>query len=103
MVQQKVLPLAEELGLAVLIMRPLGAGRLVSHSPGPAALERLAPFGVHTWAQALLKWVLSDLRVHSVIPATSKVDRTIENAVAGDPPWFDPDALDYVARLAASL
>lgn len=33
-------------------MQPLGTGRLVSRSPAPRALEPLARFGVHTWAQA---------------------------------------------------
>lgn len=98
-VERRVLPLAEELGLGVLVMRPLGAGALVRRPPEPAALERLAAFGVETWAQALLKWVLSDSRVHSVIPATSKAARATENAVAGSPPWFDPETREYVEGL----
>jgi diketogulonate reductase-like aldo/keto reductase len=68
--------------------------------PDPAALAPLAPFGVATWAQALLKWILSDLRCHVAIPATSKPGRTTENARAGDPPWFGPDERALVARLA---
>ena len=98
-VERRVLPLAEELGLGVLVMRPLGAGALVRRPPEPAALERVAAFGVETWAQALLKWVLSDSRVHSVIPATSKAARATENAVAGSPPWFDPETREYVEGL----
>jgi len=102
-VEDRVLPLAEDLGLGVLVMRPLGAGNLVRRSPGAEALTPLADFGVETWAQALLKWVLSEPRIHSVIPATSKVARAMENARAGDPPWFDPDTRQYVARLASAL
>jgi aryl-alcohol dehydrogenase-like predicted oxidoreductase len=99
-VEQQVLPLAHSLGLGVLIMRPLGAGALVRQSPSAGELARLEPYGVTTWAQALLKWILSDPRVHCAIPATSRIERAKENAAAGDPPWFDEDTRAYVARLA---
>jgi aryl-alcohol dehydrogenase-like predicted oxidoreductase len=101
-VEREVLPLAERLELGVLIMRPLGAGALVQHAPAPQDLARLERFGVRTWAQALVKWVLSDPRVHCAIPATSKVERATENAAAGEPPWFDEEAREYVAALARS-
>lgn len=99
LVERDVLPLAEALGLGVLVMRPLGAGELVRRAPPAGALTRLQPFGVTTWAQALLKWVMSDRRVHCAIPATSKVARATENAAAGEPPWFDEETRDYVTSL----
>ena len=99
-VERRILPLAEELGLGVLVMRPLGEGALLRRSPGEAALEPLRPFGVRTWAQALLKWGLSDPRCHVAIPATADPRRAAENAEAGAPPWFGPEERDLVARLA---
>jgi aryl-alcohol dehydrogenase-like predicted oxidoreductase len=99
-VERDVLPLAEELGIGVLVMEPLGSGALVRRPPADRDLAPLASFGVHTWAQALLKWIVSDLRVHAVLPATSRAARATENAAAGEPPWFDQDAREYVARLA---
>jgi diketogulonate reductase-like aldo/keto reductase len=99
-VERRILPLAEELGLGVLVMRPLGEGALLRRQPDAAALEPLRPFGVRTWAQALLKWVLSDPRCHVAIPATADPRRVAENAEAGAPPWFGAGERDLVARLA---
>lgn len=101
LVEREVLPLAADLGLGVMVMQPLGSGALARRPPPARDLEPLAEFGVTTWAQALLKWILSDPRVHCVIPATRRLERAVENAAAGDAPWFDPGTRDYVARLAA--
>jgi aryl-alcohol dehydrogenase-like predicted oxidoreductase len=100
-VERVILPLAAELGLGVVVMRPFGEGGLLRRPPPDARLASLAPFGVRTWGQALLKWILSDPRCHVAIPATSRPERMRENAQAGAPPWFGPDERDYVARLFA--
>jgi diketogulonate reductase-like aldo/keto reductase len=101
-VERRVLPLAADLGLGVLLMRPLGEGALMRRAPAAAELGPLREFGVTTWAQALLKWGLSDPRCHVAIPATSDPGRVAENAAAGSPPWFGPDERDLVSRLARS-
>ena len=98
--EQEILPLAGELGIGVLVMRPVGQGTLARSAPPTDRLAPLAPFGVRTWAQALLKWLLSDPRVTTVIPATSNPEHARQNAAAGDPPWFGPDEREYVAQLA---
>ncbi len=98
-VSRVILPLAASLGLGVLVMRPLGGGELTAHPPPVAELAPLRQFGVETWGQALLKWVLSDPRVTAVIPATSRLNRVGENAAAGAPPWFDADARARVTAL----
>jgi aryl-alcohol dehydrogenase-like predicted oxidoreductase len=87
----------------VIVMRPLGgSGGLLRRRPAASDLESLRPFGVVTWAQALLKWALSDTRVDVVIPATSHPARVSENAAAGSPPWLGPDERRLVERLAAA-
>ena len=101
-VERRVLPLAQERGLGVVVMRPLGEGSLMRRPPHAAALQPLAPYGVTTWAQALIKWALSDPRCSVVIPATSHPERLNENAAAGAPPWFGPDERALVSRLAGA-
>ena len=100
-VERELLPLAAELGIAVIVMRPLGEGALVRRAPSDEELAPLREFGIRTWAQALLKWVLSDERVDVAIPATSRPERTAENSAAGEPPWFGPEERKLVERLAA--
>jgi aryl-alcohol dehydrogenase-like predicted oxidoreductase len=95
--EREILPLAAELGIAVIVMRPLGGGELVRHS---VPQEALAQLGVSSWAQALLKWALSDDRVDLVIPATRNPDHARVNAAAGSPPWFDAEQRQLVERLA---
>jgi len=99
-VERSILPLAAELGLGVLVMRPFAEGALTRRPPPPEELTPLHPFGVTTWGQALLKWILSDPRCHSALPATSRPGRATENAAAGDPPWFGPEERSLVERLA---
>jgi aryl-alcohol dehydrogenase-like predicted oxidoreductase len=99
-VTEEVLPLAQELGLGVIVMVPLGSGRLVRNAPSEEDLEALREFSVETWAQALLKFVLSDERVSCAIPATSKPERARENARAGEPPFFGDEEREYVRQLA---
>jgi aryl-alcohol dehydrogenase-like predicted oxidoreductase len=55
---------------------------------------------VETWAQALLKWALSDPWIDLVIPATSKPERAWSNAAAGSPPWLGQEERRLVERLA---
>ncbi len=69
--ERRILPLAAELDLGVIAMRPLGGGSLV---------RRFDPTD-------LLKWTLADERVHVAIPATSSVSHARNNTAAGQAPW----------------
>jgi diketogulonate reductase-like aldo/keto reductase len=98
--ERELLPLAEELGMAVIVMRPFAEGHLLRREPTAAELAPLREFGVETWTQALLKWGLSDNRVDVAIPASRDAVHVRANAVAGSPPWFGPDERALVERLA---
>jgi diketogulonate reductase-like aldo/keto reductase len=100
--ERVVLPLAEEHGMRVIVMRPFAEGELLERQPDAAELEPLEEFGVETWPQALLKWALSDGRVDVVIPATRNPLHAAANALAGSPPWFGPDERRHVERLAGA-
>ena len=97
--EREILPLAAELGIGVIAMRPFGEGGLLRRPPRPADLEPFRPFGITTWPQALLKWTLSDPRVTAAIPATFAPEHATANAAAGSPPWFGPDERRLVAEL----
>ena len=99
-VAREILPLAAELDLGVVVMRPFGEGDLLRRAPSPAELEPFHAFGVRTWPQVLLKWIVSDPRCHVAIPATSSPEHMAANAAAGSGPWFGPEEREMVVRIA---
>ena len=94
----EILPLAEELGIGVIVMQPLGVGRLVTGLKREPDLAPLEPYGIETWAQALLAWILADTRVSVLIPATSKPERIRENAAVGGLPVLPRELRVYIER-----
>ena len=94
--ERELLPLAESLGLGVLVMSPLQQG-ILDRTPSP---EQLRELGVATWAQAILKWVASDPRVSTVLTGTHQADHVRENAVAGGPPFFTLEQRALVVSIA---
>lgn len=97
--EERLLPLARELGVAVIAMRPLGEGGFLRRPPSASELEPLRELGIETWPQALLKWALSDERIDVVIPATRSAEHAVENARAGETPWLGPEERKLVERL----
>ncbi|MDP6347295.1 MAG: aldo/keto reductase [Dehalococcoidia bacterium] len=98
--ESRLLPLAEEMGIGVIVMRPLGRGELVTGLKHQPDLAPLAGHGIHTWAQALLAWILSDHRVSVVIPASSRPERIVENAAAGQCGPLPQELWAHVSREA---
>jgi diketogulonate reductase-like aldo/keto reductase len=88
-VEERILPLAQERRIAVIINRPFRQGKLIrsleSQSLPPWAVE----IGAKSWAQFLLKFIISHPAVTCAIPATSKVDHVRENLAAAAGPLPD--------------
>ena len=95
--ERELLPLADELGVAVIAMRPIGGSGEDRRRRRELTGAEQEALGVETWAQALLSWALADPRIDAVIPATSKAERARSNArvVA-----FDEEQRALVERLA---
>ena len=96
--EEELLPLAEEYGMGVLVMEPLKKGRYVKELKSQPDITPLKEFGVETWAQALLAWVLSEPTVTATIPATSRPERIPENAAAGSVGQLPQELRDYIRQ-----
>ncbi|CAN5195324.1 MAG: aldo/keto reductase [Chloroflexia bacterium] len=98
-----ILPLAAELGIGVIVMRPFLEGELLLAQPRDVDLRRLRRFGVRSWPQAVLKWTLSDPRVSVAAPATRKAQHLSENAACGVAPWLGRAERALVTELAIAV
>jgi diketogulonate reductase-like aldo/keto reductase len=81
--EERILPLAAERGIAVIVNQPFGGGGLLGRMhdrPLPAWAQEI---GCTTWAQVLLKFVLANPAVTCVIPGTGRREHMIDNVHAG--------------------
>jgi diketogulonate reductase-like aldo/keto reductase len=78
-VENRLLPLARERGIAVIINRPLDGGELFQRVRGMPLPPWAGEIGVRTWSQYFLKFVVSHPAVTVAIPATSQPSHMIEN------------------------
>ncbi len=76
---ERILPLAQELGIATLIYVPFGRSRLWSRVKGVAVPEWAAEFGADTWGKFFIKYVAAHPAVTCVTPATSKPKNMLDN------------------------
>lgn len=81
--EDRIIPLAADRGIAVVINRPFMNGALFQRLEGKPVPAWAAEFGCRTWAQFSLKYILSNPRVTSVLTETSNPKHMEENAQAG--------------------
>lgn len=81
--ESRLLPLARERRMAVILNRPLDGGNLFDRVRGRALPEWAAEFDCRNWSQFFLKFVVSHPSVTCAIPATSQVGHMVENMGAG--------------------
>ena len=80
---ERVLPLAQERGVAVLVNRPFGGGGLLRRLAGKPLPGWAPEIGCTSWAQLLLKFVLSHPAVTCAIPGTGRPGHMRDNLAAG--------------------
>jgi diketogulonate reductase-like aldo/keto reductase len=97
--ERRILPLARDRGIAVLVNRPFSAGDLFQRVRGQALPPWAADVGCESWAQVFLKWILADPAVTCVIPATSRVQHLVDNMRAGLGSLPDESARTRMAAL----
>ena len=98
-VEERILPLAAERGIAVIINRPFRQGALTRALAGTPLPAVAADLRCATWAQLILKFIVAHPAVTTAIPATTRVDHVIENMGAATDPL--PDAAQRAAIVAA--
>lgn len=98
--EQRLLPLARDRGIAVLVNRPFRQGQLLDDLQRHRLPGWAAELGCRSWAQVALKFVLSHPAVTCAIPATSQVAHVRENLAAAHGPL--PDAT-LRKRMAADV
>jgi aryl-alcohol dehydrogenase-like predicted oxidoreductase len=82
-VEQTLLPLAQDRGIAVLVYAPFGRTRLWNRVSGRTVPEWAAEFDAQTWAQFFLKFVVSHPAVTAATPATSQPANMVDNLGGG--------------------
>lgn len=81
--EERLLPLAQEAGIAVIVNRPFAQASLFSRVRGKEVPAWAAEFDCKSWGQFFLKYMISHPAVTCVIPATAKPQHLLDNMMAG--------------------
>jgi diketogulonate reductase-like aldo/keto reductase len=81
--EQRILPLARELDIAVIANRPFAEGALFRRTQGKALPPWAAELGIGSWAQYFLKWIVGHPALTCAIPGTAKPEHMRDNIAAG--------------------
>ncbi len=87
--ESRLLPLARERGIGVIANRPFQRKRLIRRLAGKPLPPWAAEIGATTWAQFILKFIISHPAITCAIPATTRVDHVRENLAAAREPLPD--------------
>ena len=101
--EARLLPLAADKGIAVIVNRPFQRGALIDRLAGRPLPAWAAEAGAATWPQFLLKFIVSHPAVTCAIPATSRVDHMAENMAALSGPLPDAALRKRMAAYVDSL
>jgi len=101
--EKKILPLAKDKGIAVIINRPYAGGALFRKTRDQALPAWVSDFGCTSWGQVFLKYILSNPAVTCAIPGTSKPKHLLDNLEAGRGRFPDPHEQQKILTLFKSL
>jgi aryl-alcohol dehydrogenase-like predicted oxidoreductase len=101
--ENRLLPLAAEKRLAVLVNRPFAEGQLFRRARGKPLPSWAKEIGCASWAQFFLKFIISHPAVTCAIPATSRVEHLADNMRAVSDPVPDAKTRERMARYFAEL
>ena len=102
-VERRILPLAQERGVAVIVNRPYRRGQLTDRLEGQPLPVWAGEAGASSWAQLLLKFVISHPAVTCAIPATTRVDHVRENLTCASGPMPDNEIRERIAKHVSEL
>lgn len=100
---KRLLPLAAELGAAVIVNRPFAEGALLRRTRGRPLPPWAAELGIESWAQYCLKWIVAHPAVTCAIPGTGRADHMRDNLAAGLLPLPDEAQRLRMAQYLDSL
>ena len=101
--EERVLPLAQERGIAVIVNRPFGGGDLFDRVRSKSLPEWSAEFDSRSWAQFFLKWIIANPAVTCAIPASDKARHLEDNMQGGIGPLPDQKARQRMAEVVSSF
>jgi diketogulonate reductase-like aldo/keto reductase len=101
--EQRILPLARELRMGVIINRPFGAGGLFQRVAGKPLPDWAAEFDCRSWAQFFLKWIIAHPAVTCAIPATNNPRHLEDNMQGGIGRLPDAKMRQKMAGIVSSL
>jgi diketogulonate reductase-like aldo/keto reductase len=100
--EERVLPVAQERGVAVIVNRPFGGGNLFSRVRDKALPDFASEIGCESWAQLFLKWIVAHPAVTCAIPATSKLRHLEDNMRGGIGAMPDAKMRQRIAEAVAA-
>jgi len=99
--ERRLLPLALDRQIGVVVNRPFAEGALFRKVRGKSLPAWAKQIGCATWSQFFLKFIVSHPAVTCVIPATSKAEHLLDNMQGGIGPLPDPDTRERMVRYVA--
>ena len=100
---KKILPLAAERGIGVLVYLPFGRSRLWQRTAGVEVPEWAGEFGANSWAQFFLKFIAAHPAVTVITPATSNPEHMLDNLGGGTEPLPDEGMQRRMVELVEDL